>query len=136
MNFMLWIAEKFGFFEKLRLKIQGAKTYLINTIQALGGVIALLAMVGQVIDLVAKSLSVLTGWGDGGQSSGQGIDAIKIIWANHAALALGFSAAFYSITDAFSKMASYAASKRRNLALIAVAQAITVPPAENTEVKP
>lgn len=132
MNFMLWIAEKFGFLEKIRKNIQGAKTYTVNTVQALGGVIALLAMTGQFLELVVKSLSVLTGWGDGGQTAGQGIEAINVIWANHAALALGFSAAFYSITDAISKMTSYAASQRRNIALIAAAQAVTCQP----EVKP
>jgi len=114
-NIILWFAEKLGFLNKLRLKLQGMKTYLVNTIQALGGLIAMLAMLGQVIDLVAKSLAVLVGWGDGGQTAGQAIDAVKIIWSNHAALTIGFSGALYSITDAFSKMASYAANRRGGL---------------------
>ena len=112
MNIIIWFAEKLGFLNKLRLKLQGMKTYLINSIQALGGFIAMLAMVGQVLALIAKSLSVLVGWGDGGQTADQAIAAIKLIWANNAALAIGFSGALYSITDAFSKISSYAANRR------------------------
>ncbi len=138
MNIAIWIAEKLGFLEKMRLRIQGVKTYLVNAVQALGGLIALLALAGQFLDLVARSLSVLTGWGDGGQTVGQGMDSIKIIWSNHAALALGFSAALYSITDALSKMSSYAAGQRRGQAVIAATQAAVCPQVESRlgETKP
>jgi hypothetical protein len=112
MKIWLKIAELFGLFEKLKVWMQGKKTYLVNLIQVAAGLGALLALAGQVLDLAGKTLSLIMGWGDSGQDTGAAMESIKSLWANHAVLVAGFSAAFYSITDAFSKMATYAAGQR------------------------
>jgi hypothetical protein len=114
MSFFVSIANFLGFFSKFQKWLQGKKTYTINILQILAGLCAILALAGQILDLVAKTLSLISGWGDSGQDASAIIETIKALWANHAALIAGFSAAFYSITDACSKMASYAAKRREN----------------------
>lgn len=112
MKFWIKLAELFGILNKAKGWMQGKKTYATNIVQLIAGVVAILALAGQVLDLVAKTITLLMGWGDGAQATGDAMEAVKGLWANHAVLVAGFSAAFYSITDACSKMASYAASRR------------------------
>lgn len=112
MGILIKIAEFFGFFNKARVWLQGKKTYAINILQIIGGLVAILALAGQVLDLVSKTITLVMGWGDGGQAVGDAMASVKALWANHAVLTAGFSVAFYSITDACSKIASYAASRR------------------------
>ena len=117
MGLMVRIADALGFFNKAKRWLQGKKTYIVNTIQAIGGLIAILALAGQFLDLLAKSLALLLGWSDG-SAGGDVMAALKALWANHAILAAGFSAAWYTILDAFSKMTDYAAANRRTQALL------------------
>lgn len=117
MNFWIKIAEIFGTFNKIRKWLQGKKTYTVNIAQAITGLSAMLVLGGQMADLVGQTISLLAGWADpaivGPQlSTGQAMDAVKTIWANHATMVAGFTAGFYAVSDAFSKMASYAAKER------------------------
>lgn len=111
-TFLMRMADLMGLFGKARTWLQGKKTYAVNILQALAGIGAMLALTGQVLDLASKSLSILMGWADSGQT-GDAAASIKALWSNHAVLAAGFSAAFYSVTDAVSKMTAYAAEQRR-----------------------
>lgn len=117
MGFLIKIAEFFGFFNKAKKWLQGKKTYAINIGQALTGLSAMLVLSGQMADLVGQTISLMMGWADpatiGPQiTTGGAIEAVKALWANHSVMIAGFSAGFYAISDAFSKMASYAGRQR------------------------
>lgn len=140
MSFWLTVADKLGFFNKLRTWLQGKKTYLVNTIQILIGLGAILALTGQVLDLVVQTLSLFIGWSDpaslGPQvSSESAFQTIKDIWSNHAVLTAGYSVAWYSILDALSKMSAYAASQRRIQELKTVIPTSPVAPIAPGEIK-
>lgn len=112
MNIFIKIAEMTGVTKKVRKWMQGKKTYVVNLFQMFAGLGAILALSGQVIDLMYKTLTLSVGWIDGAAGVEATLESIKNVWANHPVLIAGFSAAFYSVTDACSKMASYAANRR------------------------
>lgn len=108
----LGIAEFFGVLNRARVWLQGKKTYAVNVVQALGGLSVMLGLSAQMVDLAAKSLSLAVGWSDGvGDATGT-VTSVQQLWAHHAVMIASFSAGFYAVTDAFSKMASYAARQR------------------------
>ena len=117
MSLMIEVAEFFGVFGKVKKWLQGKKTYAVNIAQALAGLSAMLVLSGQMTDLVGQTISLLAGWADpatvGPQITTSGaMEAVKVLWADHATMVAGFTAGFYAIGDAFSKMASYAAGRR------------------------
>lgn len=119
MKFWVQIADFFGIFGKAKKWLQGKKTYSVNIAQALAGLSAMLVLGGEMVDLVGQSVSLLAGWADPAQvgpniTTGGAMDAVKALWADHATIVAGFTAGFYAIGDALSKMSSYAAGRRES----------------------
>lgn len=117
MSLLVDVADFFGIFGKIKKWLQGKKTYTVNIAQALAGLSAMLVLSGQMTDLVGQTVSLLAGWSDAAAlgpqiTTGEAMDAVKALWADHATMVAGFTAGFYAISDAFSKMASYAAGRR------------------------
>ena len=117
MSLMIDVADFFGIFGKIKKWLQGKKTYAVNIAQALAGLSAMLVLSGQMTDLVGQTVSLLAGWSDAAAlgphiTTSGAVDAVKALWADHATMIAGFTAGFYAISDAFSKMASYAAGQR------------------------
>jgi len=116
MGLLIKIGEFFGMFNKAKIWLQGKKTYAINLGQVAIGLGAMLVLAGQFMDLVGKSVALVMGWSDGAQNATAMQESLKLLWTNHAMLAAGFSAAYYTVSDACSKMASYAAKRRAEIA--------------------
>jgi len=108
----LKIGEFFGVFGNMQKWLQGKKTYTVNTVQALAGVSAMLIAAGNMAEVASQTVGLFNTWIAGSQSLDATLESIKALWSQHTALIAGFSAAFYAIADAISKMTNYAGTKR------------------------
>lgn len=112
MDWVLKVAKLFGIVGKVRIAIQGKKTYLVNSIQVVGALSGLLVALTVGLKALTDVLTAVLQFADGTISVEQLQATVTMITKDHAVVLGGIVAAWYVLLDALQNMTKYAADRR------------------------
>ena len=130
MGVFLRLADLLGFMDKVRVWMQGKKTYLANIFIVISALGVLLACGSDAIKVLMLILSEIGKFTDG-ESAAQAQAAIMLIASQHAGVLVALGAAWAGFLQACSNLARYAQQVRAHqetLVAIAAQPAIACPP--------
>ena len=132
MGVFLRLADLLGFMDKVRVWMQGKKTYLSNILIVISALGVLLACGSDAIKVLMLMMSEVGKFSDG-ESAAQAQAAIMLIASQHTGVLVALGASWAGFLQACSNLARYAQQVRAHeatLAAIAAQPAISCPPTE------